>query len=57
MLWASAFVGIRAIGDTFAPGPMALLRLVAGSLTLTVFVLIHTRGRLPRAAEPAERAC
>jgi drug/metabolite transporter (DMT)-like permease len=54
VLWASAFVGIRAVGDTFAPGPMALLRLVAGSLTLTVFVLIHTRGRVPRA--PSRRS-
>ena len=41
LLWASAFVGIRAIGDTFSPGPMALLRLVAGSVALTVFVLVQ----------------
>ena len=47
VLWASAFVGIRAIGDSLSPGPMALLRLIAGSLALTVFVLVRTRGRLP----------
>jgi drug/metabolite transporter (DMT)-like permease len=47
LTWASAFVAIRAIGDTFDPGPMALLRLIAGSLTLTVFVLARTRGRWP----------
>ena len=42
LLWASAFVAIRAIGDTFGPGPMALLRLVAGSAALTVFVLARS---------------
>ena len=51
LTWASAFVAIRAIGDTFGPGPMALLRLLAGSLTLTVFVLVRGRGRWP--ARPA----
>lgn len=47
LTWASAFVAIRAVGDTFAPGPMALLRLAAGSLTLTVFVLVRGRVRVP----------
>jgi drug/metabolite transporter (DMT)-like permease len=47
VLWASAFVGIRAIGDSLSPGPMALLRLAAGSLALTAFVLVRTRGRRP----------
>jgi len=51
VLWASAFVGIRAIGDSLSPGPMALLRLVAGSLTLTVFLLVRTRGRRPAAPD------
>ena len=45
LVWASAFVAIRAIGDTFSPGPMALLRLVVGSLALTAVVL--ARGRRP----------
>jgi drug/metabolite transporter (DMT)-like permease len=53
-LWASAFVGIRAIGETFAPGPMALLRLAVGSLTLTAFVLLRHRGRWP--ALPSRRS-
>ena len=52
LLWASAFVAIRAIGDTFGPGPMALLRLVAGSLTLTVFVLVRAARPVPRRAGP-----
>jgi drug/metabolite transporter (DMT)-like permease len=47
LLWASAFVGIRAVGDTFSPGPMALLRLTVGSLALTVFVLVQGKGQVP----------
>ena len=54
LLWASAFVAIRAIGDTFSPGSMALLRLVAGSAALTVFVLARGRGRPPR--RPSRRS-
>jgi drug/metabolite transporter (DMT)-like permease len=45
VLWASAFVGIRAAGDSFSPGPMALLRLAVGSVVLTAFALLR-RGRL-----------
>jgi drug/metabolite transporter (DMT)-like permease len=45
LAWASAFVAIRALGDSFSPGPMALLRLGVGSLALTVVVLV--RGRRP----------
>jgi hypothetical protein len=33
-LWASAFVGIRSAGHDFAPGALALGRLVIGSLAL-----------------------
>jgi drug/metabolite transporter (DMT)-like permease len=50
VLWASAFVGIRAVGDTFSPAPMALLRLAVGSLALTAVVLLrmrHSRPALP----------
>ena len=35
LVWASAFVGIRAIGDTFSPGSLSLGRLVVGSIALT----------------------
>ena len=41
VLWASAFVAIRAIGSSFSPGPMALLRLVVGSLALTAYALLR----------------
>lgn len=39
VLWASAFVGIRALGESFSPGAMAFLRLLAAVLPLTVIVL------------------
>ncbi|MFE0751367.1 DMT family transporter [Gordonia sp. NPDC058843] len=40
VLWASAFVGIRALGDTFSPGSMAFLRLLAAVIPLTVIVAV-----------------
>lgn len=46
LLWASAFVGIRAVGDTFSPGALALGRLVVASAALGVLVLVR-RERLP----------
>lgn len=35
-LWASAFVGIRAVGDTFSPGSLTLGRLAVGAIALTI---------------------
>ncbi|OQO93769.1 EamA family transporter [Saccharomonospora piscinae] len=46
LLWASAFVGIRAIGDVLSPAPLALLRLAVAAATLTVLILVSSR-RLP----------
>jgi drug/metabolite transporter (DMT)-like permease len=37
VLWASAFVAIRAVGDTYSPGSLSLGRLVVGALVLTAF--------------------
>lgn len=37
--WASAFVAIRALGEAFDPGPLALGRLVVGSLLLGVMLV------------------
>lgn len=46
VLWASAFVGIRAAGEDLSPGALSLGRLAVGSALLGVFVLLQ-RGRLP----------
>lgn len=46
VLWASAFVGIRAAGEDLSPGALSLGRLAVGSALLGIFVLIQ-RGRLP----------
>lgn len=41
VLWASAFVGIRAVAGDLSPGPFALGRLVVASLALWVIVAIR----------------
>jgi drug/metabolite transporter (DMT)-like permease len=46
VLWASAFVGIRAAGRDFSGGALALGRLTTGSLALGAFVLAR-RVRMP----------
>ena len=48
VLWAAAFVGIRAAGHDFGPGSLALGRLLVGSaaLTVTVAVVAHRRRRV-----------
>src|SRR3989442_12906456 len=38
VLWAAAFVGIRAAGRSFSPGPLALGRLTIGSVLLGAVV-------------------
>jgi drug/metabolite transporter (DMT)-like permease len=50
VLWASAFVGIRAAGEDLSPGALSLGRLAVGSALLGVFVL-GQRGRLPGRGE------
>ena len=49
VLWASAFVGIRAVGADFSPGPLTLGRLVVGAIVLGGVVafdgLVLPRGR------------
>jgi drug/metabolite transporter (DMT)-like permease len=50
VLWASAFVGIRAIGPSFSPGPLTLGRLVVAAVVLGLFVLPTLR-KLPRGRE------
>jgi len=45
LLWASAFVAIRHLGETFSPGALSLGRLLVGSAALGVVLL--TRGWVP----------
>ncbi len=46
VVWASAFVGIRAAGEDFTGGALSLGRLLIGSLVLGAFILAR-RERLP----------
>ncbi|WP_307807460.1 DMT family transporter [Naasia sp. SYSU D00948] len=39
LAWASAFVVIRAVGETLSPGPLALVRLLVGAAALGLFQL------------------
>lgn len=48
VLWASAFIGIRAAGHDYSPGPLALGRMFVGALALTVIAGLAGKIRLPR---------
>jgi drug/metabolite transporter (DMT)-like permease len=52
VLWASAFVGIRAVIDDFSPGALALGRLLAGAVVLTIVVAVRRPARPSRRALP-----
>lgn len=61
VLWASAFVGIRAAGRSFTPGPLSLGRLLVALATLGVVAVargerLPTRGEL-RAVTPPLLFC
>lgn len=47
VLWASAFVVIRALGQWFSPGSLAFLRLLVGSIVLIGIASVYRRP-LPR---------
>jgi drug/metabolite transporter (DMT)-like permease len=53
VLWASAFVGIRAIGPTFSPGSLTLGRLAVAAVVLGALVLpqLYKSRILPRGSE------
>jgi drug/metabolite transporter (DMT)-like permease len=53
LLWASAFVGIRAAAPYFSFGALALGRLFVASVVLVAILLIRREGLPPRAAWPA----
>ncbi|WP_236541032.1 DMT family transporter [Spiractinospora alimapuensis] len=50
VLWASAFVGVRAAGHDYSPGALTVGRQIAGSIVLTGIVLARAvfTGRAPR---------
>ncbi|WP_330239101.1 DMT family transporter [Streptomyces sp. NBC_00525] len=52
VLWASAFVSIRASADYFEPGALALGRLLTGSAALVCLLLVKRGGVPPRKAWP-----
>lgn len=47
LLWASAFVVIRFVGESLSPGPMTVARLGVGSVVLVIIALRYRRP-LPR---------
>jgi drug/metabolite transporter (DMT)-like permease len=47
VLWASAFVGIRMVGDAYSPGALAFGRIAVGTLVLGAIALRYRRP-LPR---------
>ncbi|MEU4656614.1 DMT family transporter [Streptomyces sp. NPDC023723] len=50
VLWASAFVSIRSAGDAYAPGALALGRLLSGAVVLGLICLVRREGLPPRSA-------
>lgn len=56
-LWSSAFVGIRFAGRELGPGPLALARLVVGSVALGVAMLAYASPLPPRRALVGAVAC
>src|SRR5688500_11195362 len=53
VLWASAFIAIRAVGEHYTPGAMALGRLAVGAVALSAIVGVRAvlgarRIRIPR---------
>ncbi len=56
-LWSSAFVGIRYAGRHFEPGPLALGRLILGSGSLGILVLVRRLPLPPRRALAGISVC
>src|SRR3954466_15842711 len=56
-LWASAFVGIRAAGPHFAPGPPPVGRLLIGSIVLGLIVAVRREPLPARHDVPAIVLC
>ncbi|WP_052230411.1 DMT family transporter [Streptomyces sp. CT34] len=52
LLWASAFVSIRASASHFGPGALALGRLLTGAVALLIVLVVRRGGLPPRQAWP-----
>ncbi|MFC9439546.1 DMT family transporter [Nocardia sp. NPDC057030] len=52
VLWASAFVFIRAAGEDFSPGALALGRLLTGAIALVIILVVRGEGMPARGAWP-----
>ncbi|MFJ3673080.1 DMT family transporter [Streptomyces sp. NPDC090106] len=52
VLWASAFVSIRSAGASYAPGALALGRLLSAAVVLVALCALRREGLPPRAAWP-----
>ncbi len=50
LLWASAFVAIRFVGRELSPGPLALGRLLVGSIALGAVMVARSQPLPPRSA-------
>ncbi|MEU9337113.1 DMT family transporter [Streptomyces sp. NPDC048290] len=57
VLWASAFIGIRAAGKDINPGALTLARLFIGAVVLGVVVAVRRVGLPPRADLPRLLLC
>jgi drug/metabolite transporter (DMT)-like permease len=57
VLWASAFVGIRAAGEELSAGPLALARLLLGAAALGLLVAVRREPAPPRSALALLLAC
>jgi drug/metabolite transporter (DMT)-like permease len=57
LLWASAFVGIRAAGEQVSAGPLTLGRVVVGGAALGLLVLVRRAPRPPRSDVPRLLVC
>jgi drug/metabolite transporter (DMT)-like permease len=57
VLWASAFVGIRAAGEQLSAGPLSLARLLVGSAVLGLLVAVRRERLPPRADVPRLVLC
>jgi drug/metabolite transporter (DMT)-like permease len=57
LLWASAFVGIRAAGEDLSAGPLTLARVLVGAIVLGVFVARRREALPPRGDVPRLLVC